>query len=386
VLRYADEFTKLTGITLKVDSFQEQQARQRMLTILQSKSPDMDIFMSLKSRDGLLYSRAGWYADIYPLAKAATAPDYALDDFGKGALDGEIFSDRLTGIPLNVEGPVLYYRKDVFKELGLAPPATLADIEAACKVIKEKRPDLVPFVSRGLKSALPFTFSVFIHNMGGEYITPDGKSNLSSPPAREAVDVYARLLRDYGPPGVVNYTFYQISTLYREGKAAMAFEATNEFNSMMEGGARLQDTAIMILPAGPTGLVKPTVIGWGLSISNFSQKQEAAWYFIQWATSPAMQERLIADGICPPRMSALNSKTFQKWQEEAPIRKEWAETVITLSRTGTSNVYGPNVVNQPEGRDYVGQAVNDVILGARSLDDAVANADRLVDAMLAKEK
>ena len=30
VLKYADEFTQLTGIKLKIDSFQEQQARQRM--------------------------------------------------------------------------------------------------------------------------------------------------------------------------------------------------------------------------------------------------------------------------------------------------------------------------------------------------------------------
>lgn len=386
VLKYKDEFEKLTGMTLKVDSFQEQQARQRMLTILQSKGDDMDIFMSLKSRDGLLYTKAGWYADLYPLVKADTNPDYNIDDFGKGPLEGEIVDGKLTGIPLNIEGPVLYYRKDVFKELGLNPPKTLADLEAICKVIKEKKPDMVPFVSRGLKPALPFTFSVFIHNMGGEYFTPDGKPAISSPIGKQTVDLYARLLRDYGPPGVVNYTFYQISALYREGKAAMAFEASNEFNSMMEGGARLNDTGIMLLPVGPTGVQKPTVIGWGVSISNFSKKKEAAWYFIQWATSAEMQERLIKDGLCPPRLSALNSKTFEEWQSEAPIRKDWAAMVIELSKLGTSNVFGPGVINQPEGRDIVGQAVNEVMLGTKSLDDATANADKLLEAMLVKER
>ena len=385
VLKYKDEFEKLTGMTLKVDTFQEQQARQRMLTILQSKGSDMDIFMSLKSRDGMMYNKAGWYADLYPLVESATSPDYNIDDFGKGPLEGEVFDGILTGIPLNIEGPVLYYRKDVFKELGLTPPTTLAELEAACKVIKEKKPDMVPFVSRGLKPALAFTFSVFIHNMGGEYFV-DGKPAISSPIGKEAVDLYARLLRDYGPPGVVNYTFYQISALYREGKAAMAFEASNEFNSMMEGGARLDDTGIMLLPAGPTGVQKPTVIGWGVSISNFSKNKEAAWYFIQWATSAEMQERLIKDGLCPPRLSALSSKTFEEWQAEAPIRKDWAAMVVELSKIGTGNVFGPGVINQPEGRDILGQAVNEVMLGTKSVDDATANADKLLEAMVAKER
>ncbi len=384
-LKYADEFTELTGIKLKIDSFQEQQARQRMLTILQSKSPDMDIFMSLKSRDGMLYSKAGWYADLTAFAKNSASPDYNFADFGKGALDGEVFDGKLMGIPLNVEGPVLYYRKDIFKELGLNPPQTLEELEAVCKVIKEKKPDIVPFASRGLKSALPFTFSVFLHNMGGEYVV-DGKSNLTDPTSKKAIDFYAGLLRDYGPPGSVNNTFYQTSALYRDGKAAMDFEATNEFNSIMEGGARLNDTGIMLLPPAAGKENKPTVIGWGLSVSNFSKKKEAAWYFVMWATSPAMQERLIADGICPPRMSALQSKTFKDWQEAYPVRAEWAESIIKLSEIGTGNVLGPGVMNQPEGRDIVGQAVNEVMLGTKNVDAAAAHADKLLNALLAKEK
>lgn len=386
VLKYVDEFTKKTGITVKVDSFQEQQARQRILTILQSRGSDMDIFMSLKSREGLMFSKAGWYADLNPLAKAATAPDYDIADFSKGIFEGEVFNGVLTGIPLNVEGPVLYIRKDVFQKLGIAIPKTLADLEAACKTIKEKAPDMVPFASRGLKPALAFTYSVFLHNMGGEYISADGKSQLNDATNKKAMDFYARLLREYGPPGVVNNTFYQTTALYRDGKAAMAFEATNEFKPMMEDGARLKDTTIIPLPSGPDGKNQPTVIGWGVSISNFSKKKEAAWYFIQWATSKEMQERLIADGICPPRVSVQKSPTFEKWQDEEPIRKEWAQAIAFLSEKGTSNVMGPNLVNQPEGRDILGAAVNEVMLGTKKLDDAAANADKLLNELLAKER
>ena len=53
------EFEKLTGIKVQVDSFQEQQMRQRLVTVLQSKSPSVDAFMSLKSLEGRLYAHAG---------------------------------------------------------------------------------------------------------------------------------------------------------------------------------------------------------------------------------------------------------------------------------------------------------------------------------------
>lgn len=384
ILKYKDEFTALTGINLKVDSFQEQQARQRMLTILQSKSSDMDVFMSLKSRDGMLYSKAGWYADLSEFASNAIAPDFNIDDFGKGALDGERFDGKLYGIPLNVEGPVIFYRKDVFAELGIAEPKTLEELEAACKLLKETKPGMYPFATRGLKSALPYTFSNFLHNMGGTYVV-DGKSNLTAPISRKAFNFYANMLQEYGPPGSVNNTFYQTTALYRDGRVVMDFESSNEFNGIMEGGARLNDTGVMLLPQAADGINKPTVIGWGISVSAFSKKQEAAWYFIMWATSPEMQEKLIADGICPPRLSALQSETFKKWQEVTPVRAEWAAAIIKMSEIGTSDVLGPGVVNQPEGRDIIGQAVNEIMLGQKSVDDATSNADRLLQSLLDRQ-
>jgi len=41
----------------------------------------------------------------------------------------------------------IYYRVDIFKELGIADPATMDDLVAALKTIKEKKPDLVPLTA-----------------------------------------------------------------------------------------------------------------------------------------------------------------------------------------------------------------------------------------------
>ena len=382
ILKYKADFEAQTGITLKVDSYQEQQMRQRLVTVMNSRSDEIDLFMSLPSREGLQFARAGWYADLTGLVKSASAKDYDFADLSPGMVKDASFDNKLMGIPLNIEGPVMYYRKDLFQKCGVSYPKTLVELESVSAKLKACEPGVVPFVSRGLKSALPFTYSVFLHNMGGQYMR-DGKSQLCSKEGQASLDLYAKLLKDYGPPGVVNYSFYQISGLFKEGRAAMAFESSNELRTVMDGGARLKDTGIAVLPAGPAGSI-PTVIGWTMSVSNFSKNKEAAWYFVQWATSKVMQEKLALEGVAPPRSSVTNDPDYKKWADEQPARKEWVAAVNELGKTGSSEVGYPIVAN-PASRDFIGQAVTELLLGQKTAAQACADADKQLDALIAKE-
>lgn len=382
LVKYKPEFEKLTGITVKVDGYQEQQMRQRLVTVMNAKSDEVDLFMSLPSREGQQFAKAGWYAELNGSIKGAVASDYDFKDLSAGMVADATYDGKVMGLPLNVEGPVVYYRKDLLQKCGVAFPKTLADLDAAVVKLKACDAAVTPFVSRGLKPAAPFTFSVFLHNHGGTYMK-DRKSQLCSPAGQAALGQYARLLKDFGPPGVVNYSFPQISSLYREGRAAMAFESTNELRNVMDGGARLADTGIMPLPAG-TGGSKPTVIGWTLSISAHSRNKDAAWYFLQWATSRATQEKMALEGIAPPRASVANDPDFKKWTEEQPVRREWVAALNVLSQTGISEVGYPIVAN-PASREPIGQAINELILGQKTVAQACADADTALNALIAKE-
>ena len=383
ILKHKADFEAQTGITLKVDAYQEQQMRQRMVTVMNSKSDEVDLFMSLPSREGLQFAKAGWYANLSDYIKSASAKDYDFADISPGLVKDASVNGQVMGVPLNIEGPVLYYRKDLFAKCGVALPRSLTELDAVAAKLKACDAGVTPFVSRGLKPALPFTYSVFLHNMGGSYIK-GGKSQLCSKEGQASLDLYAKMLKDYGPPGVVNYSFYQISGLYKEGKAAMAFESSNELSSVMDGGARLKDTGIAVLPAGPGGS-HPTVIGWTMSVSNYSKNKEAAWYFVQWATSKAMQEKLALEGIAPPRAAVAGGADFKKWMDEQPVRKEWVAAVNELGKTGTSEVGYPIVAN-PASREFVGQAVNELLLGQKPVAQACADADKQLDALIAKDQ
>jgi len=353
--------------------------RQRLLTVLNAHSDEVDVFMTLPSREGMQFAAAGWYTDLNPLVQKATSPEYKFDDLSPALVKAATYDGVFTGIPLNIEGPLLYYRTDVFEKCKVSPPKTISEISDVAKTIKECDSSITPFATRGLKPALPYTFSVFLHNMGGSYMK-DGKSNLCSPESKKALETYANLIKNFGPPGVVNYSFYQLTALYRAGRSAMSFESSNEFPSIMEGGARLKDTAIVPLPKGEAGS-HPTAIGWALAVSKFSAHPDAAWYFVQWATSPKMQAKLALEGIAPPRKSVSQDADYRKWLDEQPIRKQWQQAIDHLAAEGTSEVGYP-IIQNPQSREFIGQAVDSILLGTSSVDEACAAADEQLNALI----
>jgi multiple sugar transport system substrate-binding protein len=376
----ANEFTQATGIRTRIEIFNEEQFRARLTTIMQARSADIDVFMSLKPREGELWARAGWYANLTPMLNDAslTAPDYNWNDFGEALRNAETINGQVVGVPLNLEGPLFYWRRDIFARCNVPVPETAEDIAPAAQRIKACVNDasFFAFSSRGLRGALPYTFAPFLFNLGGAFADAQGRSTLCSPASLRAIDYYANLIRNYGPPGSANYTFTQIIEVMGQGRAAMIFESSNEFANLMRHQGRANDLGVKVMPRGrETGISRPVVIGWGLSVSAHSRQQQAAWYFLQWVTSRATQTRLIQAGVAPPRTSVFQGEEFQRWVAEQPIRQQWANALVEIARTGTS-IYQIPTERVPEARELSGNAVQRVILGQASAQDAACQADQ----------
>ena len=129
LLTHKAEFEKLTGMTLKVDSYQEQQMRQRLVTVMNAHSDEVDVFMTLPSREGEQFAATGWYGDLTAASKNQVAGDYDYAGLSQALLKAGTFGGKLTSVPMNIEGPILYYRTDIFKKCGVEKPATIGDLE-----------------------------------------------------------------------------------------------------------------------------------------------------------------------------------------------------------------------------------------------------------------
>ncbi|MGH9068571.1 MAG: ABC transporter substrate-binding protein [Acidimicrobiales bacterium] len=371
-------FEKQTGITVNVEALSQDQYEAKEIITFQAHSPAVDVFPSLPSHQGLQFAQAGWYQPLTSFVenKSLTPSSYDFSDFQTGPVKGETINGKLIGIPILVEGPVVFYRKDLFKQYGVAPPTTLAQLLSDAKTIYEKSNHKYVVASRGQSQALVYTFGNFLHNEGAHWATSSGQPGFKDPKAVQAIKLYATLASKYGPPGVVNNTYIQSSALMSAGRASMEIESTNELSSITGQGSNVNGKlGVIPIPSGPGGN-HPTELQWGLSMSPFSQHKDAAWKFIEWATSPQIQLKLALQGIFPARKSILTSSAFKaqlasNQYHNAALEQKWAKTLSFILANGNPNV-GPPAVKQIEARKVIGDAIDKVILGQSTASAAAA--------------
>lgn len=374
----APQFTEKTGIKVRIEILNEEPQRARLGTMLQAKASDIDVYTSLKIREGAVYSKAGWYADLNPMIKDTrlTAPDFNYADFGAGLLKNENFGGRQVGLPINVEGPLFYWRADLFAKCNVEVPQFLEDIPVAAQKLKACDPNQGVWAARGVRSGVPYSLAGFLFNNGGGFKSVDGKQpGMCRPESVAGLAMYADLLKNYGPVGAVNHNFPQVVELLGQGKVAMTHESSNEFVNIMKYPGRDSDVQLKLLPKGKaSGVSKPVGFGWGVSISEFSRKKGAAWYFLQWATSPAVETVLATKGVAPPRASVFNGPELKAWSAEKPVRQQWVNALRELGSNGTGDYASPTD-RVPETREIIGRAVQEIVLGQKSAKDAACDAD-----------
>ena len=374
------EFEELTGIQVTLESFPEDQFRQRRLLEVSSGADTLDGYMVMPGQVGAQYLGAGWirYLDDFISDPSLSMPDLDLDDFFGGAMntfrdDGQVF-----GLPLQIESSLLFYRKDLFEEAGLdGPPETLEELREYAETLHSD--EVAGFAMRGRGAAATSQIVNLLYSFGGEWLNEDGTSALASEESQEAMTYYADLLRNYGPPGPANLHWAEVTSLYAQGQAAMIFDA-NVFRSIMEDPEQTIDvvrenTGYAPLPEGPAGSV-PAVLVWGMSVNHASENPEAAWYFIQWALSKENQLRALLEGVPAARASAWEDEEFR-----ATAPADWIEASQTSFDMGQPD-WNPPVVPVAEVRDAYGQAIVAALQGedvAQALERAAQEMDAIVE-------
>lgn len=379
------DFEVLTGIKLVAEVYPEDQFRAKVLVELTSGASSIDVFMTMPAQEGLKYMRAGWLQPVDEFVKspALTAPDYNWSDFLEKTRDGMVVEGKLVGPPIQVENTSLMYRKDVFQKYNVKVPTTLDELEAAAKALNGKAmtDDGQPgygIVARGKRAAATSQFAAYLHSMGSTWLGPNREPVFNNEDGVKALDLYGRLLRSYGPPGSENNHWYEASSIFSQGKAAMYTDANSLF-PVIEDAQKSRvvgKVGYALFPRGPKGQYGSTVAVWGLAMPKTSQHQKAAWLFMQWATG---KERVLAvqseKGVLGARESV--------WKDPkgmAKVPADLRESLTVGSKVGTP-LWNPPVVAVAETRDAIGAAIVTSIQGGdvrAAANKAAADVKRIV--------
>jgi multiple sugar transport system substrate-binding protein len=231
------DFEAKTGIKVNLEQYGEDQLTQKLTTEFTAGSSDVDAFMQRPLQEAKLHQQNGYYTDLNAFLKDSkkTPADYDVNDISKAALGTETVGDVLTGIPIVVESEVLYYRKDLLQAANIAVPKTLDELKAAAAKLTDKGKEQYGFVARGQRSPSVTQFSSFLYSFGGDWFDlKTKKATIDTPEFIQAVTFYGSLLRDYGPPGVLNMSFPQAAAVVAQGKGVQYTDANSIYQLMLD--------------------------------------------------------------------------------------------------------------------------------------------------------
>ncbi|HUW36346.1 MAG TPA: sugar ABC transporter substrate-binding protein [Rhodocyclaceae bacterium] len=380
------EFEKLTGIKVVMESFPEDQYRNK-LAIELNAGGKVDGFMIMPGQDDLYYSKAGWLQplDGYIADPKLTDASWDPSDFFASFAKASSVDGKQIGVVINAETSLLAYRKDLFAKFKRKVPTTMKELEDTAKFFYGKEVDgkkLVGITLRGKGAAATSQWVDFLYTFGGSWTNAKGQSNFASPQDIAATKFYGDLLRLYGPQGATMLHWAESTSTFMEGKAAMIYDA-NVFKALYENPKESRvagEVGYAVIPAGPSGLRLPHVSNWSLSINKNStaERQKAAWLFIQWATNKQNCLGALLAGVPSGRKSSWSSNEY-KANDKQP---DWTAATMKSFDIGQGQ-WNPPVINVPEIRDITGQMIVAAIEG-KNVAAAAKKAAELMDKKMEK--
>jgi multiple sugar transport system substrate-binding protein len=385
---YFQEFEQRTGIRLATELYSQNELWDALETGL--KQPGrVDVFMTVPGLDGVRYLRARGIQPVNEFLRdpALTIPDYAWTDFLPRTRAAMEIEGAILGPPVMAEHLALLYRKDLFREYGVSVPRTLDELEAAARFLHRKPMGLagapgVGLVSRGQGPAATSLYAAFLHALGGTWVDGDRRPTINMPQGLAALERLGRLLSTYAPPNVWEFGWQEASELFLDGRAAMYIEGSSIYPLLEETGkSRVAGkVGYAVFPAGPGG-PGTTVAVRGLAIARQSAHPEAAWLFLQWASSREMVRRALVKGVLVARESAWKDRSLY----EGEIPADLAQSFQEAGRIGTP-LWAPPMSAVTAGREAIGRAVQAALRGEDYRAAADAAAQRLTEILRTTEE
>jgi multiple sugar transport system substrate-binding protein len=394
------EFEELTGIKVLYHVLSTDEYFQKLTVDLASGGGLVDLFMTGQYTDWQ-FIYPGW---IEPLDSYLHNPEltdsswYDIDDFYPEPLaahrwdrttwgQGMYGTGSLYAIPVTYEIMSLCYRTDLFERAGIQAgpgwPHTWDDIlSAAQRLTVDSTGDRLGtqcgIISRGALTweSMFGGYSNIFYSYGGLDFDADMRPALTSEQSIEATTRWVELMRTCASPAILDLYWPQVREAFAAGDAAMIIDcdwfapATLEKPQVSKVAGKL---AYAATPPGPDGRRVQDSWFWSLAMNSASYHKEAAWLFIQWATSkPVMLHTTLEyENWNPPRKSVWEDpEVVQETKRMANYRQ-----VVESNRMHGKIAHSVNPHLSATHAAWW-SCVRDAIEGKVSVQDALARADR----------
>lgn len=311
----------------------------------------------------VMYVGARWIPAFAALGGIVTLEEFVDDEklslFPSGLIEGQQFQGELFALPVAFSTKVLYYRTDLID----SAPTTWDELLAAAQQVTNETDTFGIGIPGAAHVGTVQQFQNFLHQAGGSFFDDEGRVNLETPEAREALEFYTDLYLEHEvTPNPIEFNREELPTLFGEGRIAMhingpwartimGYEPDNDVVPYATAELPCHEECAGILGAD------------SLVIAENSDNKEAAYTFIDYLTSfEPHTQRILAAGLTPMLEGQAELEDFQ-----TPFWRPFVDMI------GVGFPEAQPLAWQPF-EQIIGDMIQSVFLGERSVDDALSRA------------
>lgn len=243
--------------------------------------------------------------------------------FTDGAFIPYTFEGGVYAVPYTQTFLMMYYRTDIFRELGISEPETWDDIYALIPILQRKNMEIgIPYnsttttliVNQGI--GVKDIFATLLYQMDGSLYTDDNRHTALD--SQEALDAFEMWVEFYK-----TYDFsrdYDLNTEFRTGQLPLAFASIEIYNTLLAAAPEIRGQWTMAPLPGmkqEDGSINHVSASSGSATSIFANAEnyENCWRFVEWFSRDDIQERYATNveniAGAGSRIMTANTNAFQ---------------------------------------------------------------------------
>lgn len=367
------EFEEETGAKVEIESYSEDNLLSKLNVEFAGNSESMDVVMFRPPLDAGTFIGNGWLEPLDSFIEKDAEFDY--EDVNASASEPCIKDGSVYGIPVVTEVEILYYRKDILEEYKIDVPTTFDELLAAVETVTDKEKEQYGFVARGALSPSVTQCAGFVFSNGADWVSEDLKTcTVTDEKVIEAICLYGELLGKYGPPGITNMSWSEAMTLFAQGNAVFATEASATASVVTdpESSSVYENVGFAMFPSASEG-EKPVpynISAWALGVNSNSKNKEAAWSLISKLAGKDAQAKAQEEGVSTARSSSwANAEATELFPQEL---LDLVASCNDIGRGYNFVAFGQNV---QEARNLVGSVVTASIESGGDYDTVIKAAE-----------
>ncbi|HEX9043907.1 MAG TPA: sugar ABC transporter substrate-binding protein [Candidatus Limnocylindrales bacterium] len=348
------DFQTQTGITVNVEEAPYDNVIQKLVLDFTTHKAGYDVF-------SMPYEYLGSFVEnkyIVPIDDYLNGGKLAAPGFDKSDIVPALWKassnwkDHYYGMPSESPVMMMFYRKDLFSDpseqsafkakygYDLAPAQNWTQYRDIAEFFTRKTGDKLagqtlaaPFYGVAIAGkrhiATTLEYFNYMWTMGGNIFDSSGNLVANSAANVKALQ-YMTGLTQFAPPGYTSYTWDEVTSAFQQGTAAEAITwgdtaGAVEDPSQSKVPGKMGYASIPVDPA--VNKVVAHFGGWQYAINADSKNQDAAYCFMEWATTHDVQVKIAQGGGLPSLTSVFQD------QQLASSKPYWSQELTSLSQS-----------------------------------------------------